>query len=144
MKRTLIQKIPIKLPKKINSFLEDARIFDSSCSPEARVYFIDKDSGYYLKCAKKKSLELEALMTDYFYKKGLGAEVIGYIEDDRDFLITRRVRGEDATTWKFLEDPKRLSEFLGLELRKLHELDFSDCPIKNRNERQIYALLFTL
>ena len=134
MKRVLIEKIPIKLPGELEAFTNNAKIYDSSCSAEARVYFIEKDGGYYLKCAEKNSLKSEALMTDYFHKKGLGANVVSYVSDDRDFLITSKVGGEDGTTKRFLDDPKRLSEVLGTNLRKLHDLDFSDCPVKNRTE----------
>ena len=134
MKRTLVDKIPIRIPENLNFLIKNAKIYDSSCSPEARVYFLEKDGGYYLKCAKKNTLKNEAVMTEYFHKKGLGAEVISYVTDEWDFLVTRKVCGEDATTRCFLDDPKRLSSFLGEELRKLHELNFSDCPIQNRNE----------
>ncbi len=53
-------------------FLSGASIYDSSCSPEARVYFIDKGNGYYLKCSDSGELEKEAEMAEYFYSKGLG------------------------------------------------------------------------
>ena len=48
MKKREIRQIPISLPEDIGRLCEGSRIFDSSCSPEARVYLIDKDGGYYL------------------------------------------------------------------------------------------------
>ncbi len=51
MKKTLITQMPEDLPKEIKNFISDAPIYDSSSSPEARVYFVDKDEGYYLKRA---------------------------------------------------------------------------------------------
>ena len=132
MKRTLIDKIPIALPSEIERLCEGAKIFDSSCSPEAKVYLIDKDEGYFLKCAAGGSLERERLMTDYFHKKGLGAEVLGYYSGDSDLLLSGRVAGEDCTSEKYLSEPKRLCDILAEQLRYLHELDFSDCPIKDR------------
>ena len=74
MKKTLIDKIPYSLPEDFSSLRHGAKFFDSSCSPEARVYFIEKDLGYYLKINKAKELKNEAVMTDYFHSKGLGAE----------------------------------------------------------------------
>ena len=59
MKRTLLEGLPFIPPAELEGFLRGARIYDSSCSPEARVYFIDKDGGYYLKTAKKGTLERE-------------------------------------------------------------------------------------
>ena len=69
MKRTLVEKIDLELPLEIAKFTEGARLFDSSCSPEARVYFIDRDGGYYLKVADRGRLGREAEMTEYFHKK---------------------------------------------------------------------------
>ena len=40
-------------PNELRLLLSDASIFDSSCSPEAKVIFIDKDGGYFLKCMPK-------------------------------------------------------------------------------------------
>ena len=134
MKRRLIDNIPPRLPEEILEFTKDAKIYDSSCSPEAKVYFLDKGEGYYLKISAKKSLASEAKMTDYFHKKGLGAEVLNYISRENDFLLTRRVRGEDATHERFITKPEILCEKTAYFLRALHETDFSDCPVKNRNE----------
>ncbi len=132
MKKTLTQKIPFLLPEDIRRLTEGARIFDSSCSPEARVYFIDREGGYYLKIAERGALSREAIMTEYFHRKGLGSEVLSYISGEKDMLLTRAARGEDCTHDMYLSDPKRLCDLLAKRLRALHELDCSDCPIKDR------------
>ena len=137
MKRTEIEKIAGRAPAEIEKIISGARLYDSSCSPEARVYFIDKDDGFYLKRSEKNTLYTESVMNDYFYKKGMGAEVLFYGTDEYDWLLTRRVCGEDATHKKFLSEPRRLCDFLGKALRELHEIDFSDCPVQNRNESYI-------
>ena len=49
MKKTPISGVPGDFPAVLHDYIEGARVYDSSCSPEARVYFID--SGYYLKTA---------------------------------------------------------------------------------------------
>ena len=95
MKRTRIKINFEDFPEEFHPFLERAVIFDSSCSLEARVYFLDVDGGLYLKSAACGSLRKEALMDDYFFKKGLGApEVVKYIEGESDWLLTSRVLGE--------------------------------------------------
>ena len=132
MKRTIVEKINFELPDEIARFTEGARLFDSSCSPEARVWFIDKDKGYYLKTCGAGTLKCEAEMTEYFCKKGLGTEVLCYLSDDRDWLLTEKVSGEDCTYAQYLDDPKRLCDTIAAELRRLHETDFSDCPIQDR------------
>lgn len=132
MKKTLLNRIPNEMPHDIQRFVSAANIYDSSCSPEAKVYFIDRENGYYLKCSGKGMLEKESKMTEYFYSKGLGAEVLNYISDDRDWLLTTAVIGEDCVHEAYLIDPKRLCDTVAYELRKLHETDYSDCPILDR------------
>lgn len=132
MKKTEIERIPIALPEEIGRICRGARLFDSSCSPEARVYFIDRDGGLYLKVAKQGSLKREALMTEYFHKKGLGTEVLGYYSAENDILFTRAMAGDDCTTACYLDDPKRLCDRVAENLRMLHEIDPSDCPIQDR------------
>jgi kanamycin kinase len=133
MERKLLDVLPVGFPDEARRFVGGAKVYDSSCSPEARVYFIDKDGGYYLKTSAQGTLKREAEMTAYFHRKGLGADVLGYSQDGgADWLLTSRVRGEDLTYKDYISEPKRLSEFLGCKLRELHELDFSDCPVKDR------------
>lgn len=134
MERRLITINTEEYPDEFLSILKDAKIYDSSCSEAAKVIFIDKDDGYFLKRAAKGSLNIEAEMTRFFYKKRLAAEVLGYISGRYDYLLTRRVRGEDCTFYKYLEDPERLCDVLGEVLRGLHEEDFASCPVENRME----------
>ena len=63
-------------------------------APEARVYYMDRDGGYYLKSAPAGSLRAEAEKTRFFHEKGLGAEVLSYLtEGERDWILTRAVAG---------------------------------------------------
>lgn len=132
MKRTPITPDLSQYPCGFHALMEGAALYDSSCSPEARVIFLDRDGGYYLKSAPKGTLEREALLTRYFHGKGLGTEVLEYLSDERDWLLTARVEGEDCTHAAYLEDPRRLCDLLAERLRMLHELDFSDCPVRDR------------
>ena len=142
MKRTKIEKLPFEVPDELAKFVTGATVYDSSCSPEARVYFIDKDGGYYLKKGGHCSLETEAAMTDYFHKKGLGPEVLFYRMCDGgvDLLLTSRVVGEDCTHAEYLANPKRLTDTIAKRLRALHEMDFSDCPLTWRTEQYIHTV----
>lgn len=130
MKKTEIERIPLALPREIDLLCRGARVFDSSCSPEARVYFIQRDGGLYLKSAAPGSLKREALMTEYFHKKGLGVEVLCYLSGESDLLLSRAMPGEDCT--HYVDEPKRLCDLTAEKLRELHELDHSDCPIQDR------------
>ena len=132
MKKTLIERVPIALPEEMEALCRGARIYDSSCSPEAKVYFIDREGGFYLKSAPSGSLRREAIMTEYFHKKGLGTELISYLSGEGDLMLSRAVRGEDCTEAKYLDDPRRLCDTVAKRLRMLHETDCTDCPITDR------------
>lgn len=120
------------IPHIFHSFLDGAFVFDSSCSRDARVYFLDKATGFYLKTAPKGSLQKEAVLTDFFFQKGLAAEVLAYESADTDWLLTRRIPGEDCIWQPYLKDPKRLCETTGTLLRMLHELPTEGCPVPDR------------
>jgi len=138
MKRTLISALPDSIPQIAAELARGAKIYDSSCSPEARVYFIERDGGYYLKRGAHGTLEREAIMTEYFHKKGLGAHVVDYATiGEFDWLLTERVPGEDCTHKLYMGDPKRLCDLLARELRILHETDASDCPVQDRMSEYI-------
>ena len=124
-------------PDIFKPLLLNADVFDSSCSPEARVIFIDKDCGYYLKSAEKGTLKKEADMTAFFNSKGLGTKVFEYFCDDKDWLLTERVRGEDCTYSKYIDDPKRLCDLTATLLRQLHETDKAGCPVPARTEEYL-------
>ena len=92
MNRTLVEKTPFRLPEEIERFTPGAHIYDSSCSPEARVYFIDRDSGYYLKKGKSGTLAREAALSDYFHKKWLAARASFILNTGRKRLASHSAR----------------------------------------------------
>jgi len=120
------------IPLQFHPFLDNAVIFDSSCSPEARVYFLDSGPGFYLKNAPKGKLQKEAALTAFFHSRQLGPEVILYESLDADWMLTRRVTGEDCTYKAYLDDPIRLCDTAALLLRMLHETPFAGCPVPDR------------
>ncbi len=132
MKRVLLNAPPDGLPSDIQAFAVGAPLYDSSCSPEARVYFIDKENGFFLKIAAAGTLKREAQMTAYFHKKGLGPQVCQYISADRDYMVTQRVLGEDGIYSAYLEQPQRLCDTFAERLRMLHEMSYDDCPVQDR------------
>ncbi len=135
MKRTRISPMSTDVPASLRPLLDGSEVYDSSCSRVARVWFIDRTAcvrergEFYLKSAPTGMLEREAVMTRYFYSAGLAPEVTAYItERGRDYLLTRRVAGEDATHATYLADPRRLSRLLGETLRELHDRPTEGCP----------------
>ena len=132
MKRTPITPSPSQFPEELLPFLQDAAVYDSSCSPEARVWYLDKGTGFYLKAAAKDTLKTEAELTAWFHSKALAPEVLAYHSTDRDWLLTQAAGGEDCIHPDYLADPKRLCDTTAQLLRQLHETDFSGCPIPDR------------
>ena len=134
MKRTPVSIDPVLFPSQFRPLLLDAPLYDSSCSADAKVYFIDKDEGYYLKTAASGTLETEAQLTRFLHSKQLSAEVLAYESIQQDWLLTRRVPGEDCTHEQYLDDPKRLCETMALLLRSLHDMDPAGCPVPDHTK----------
>ena len=122
------------IPEVFHPLLAGCPVFDSSCSKEAKVYYLDRDEGLFLKTAPQGTLQQEAQMNAFFHSKGLGPEVLQYLPAERDWLLTRQIPGEDCTHSMYLSDPKRLCDTTATLLRQLHETDFTGCPIMDRNE----------
>ena len=62
------------VPSVFHHMVRGARVFDCSSSPEAKVYYLQKGGGYYLKIAPQGTLKKEADMTTFFYEHQLGPE----------------------------------------------------------------------
>ncbi len=69
----------------------------------------------------------------------MSAWVSEYVSDGRDYLITERITGQDGITHKYLDQPQKLCDVFSESLRALHEVDFSDCPHKNRTDEMVEA-----
>ena len=132
MERKRIFPNPEGFPEELRDLIASAPVWDSSCSPAARVYFIDRDGGMYLKTAAPGSLAREAEMDRFFFQKGLGPEVLSYGTGEADWLLTARVPGEDCTWKLYKDDPLRLCDTTAELLRMLHHTDAARCPVPNR------------
>ena len=130
-----------KIPAQFHTLLSGARLYDSSCSPSARVLYVEKSGGFFLKSAAAGSLQREATMTAYFHSKGLSAQVVDYVTAEQDWILTRALPGWDCLDGAYLQEPVRLCDTTAELLRTLHETPCGDCPVKNRTaERSFEAL----
>ena len=94
MKKTKIIIDYQSFPLEIAAFLKETDVYDSSCSKLAKVYYIDKNQGSFLKITAAGALKKEHLMHDYFHRLGLTTSVLFYKTiEDKDYLITERVQG---------------------------------------------------
>lgn len=137
MKKKLMQEHPAGIPPVIEIFAGGSEFYDASSPRGSKVYYIERDTGYYLKQAAKGALEKEAKMTAYFHEKGIGAEVLTYISDEEDWLLTAALPGNDGVQETYFKEAKRLCDTLAQELRKLHETDFTGCPVPDRTAEYV-------
>ncbi|OZG69104.1 aminoglycoside phosphotransferase APH(3') [Bifidobacterium eulemuris] len=138
MKRTSLQR-PV-LPHWLDDSLAHAPMFDSSSSPEARVTFIDHEDGFFLKRAKLGTLQREAELTRFFHERGLAAETLRYDQDPRhscDWLLTKRLPGEDCTASQYMEQPERLADLMAERLAALHTMPTDGCPVPDHTTRYL-------
>lgn len=140
MKRTLIQIDLDTIPAQFHPFLNHAVVYDSSSSPDARVLYICKGGGYYLKSAPRGALLNESTMSAYFHDLQMGPEVLTYFSGKQDWLLTRRILGEDCTFPYYLEKPERLTDTLAEIAYHLHSIKADDCPIHDLTERYLNTI----
>ena len=139
MERHLIELDIRRFPSQFHGLLEGAKVYDSSCSRAARVFYVEKDRGIFLKKAPKGSLEREAALGRFFHSKGLAPEVLAYESLEEDWLVTREGRGRDCISPMYLEDPQRLCDTTAELLRMLHDTDFTGCPVPDRTADYLAA-----
>jgi kanamycin kinase len=141
MKRTPIPYNPDLFSQTFHPLLRDAHIYDSSSSPDARVYFIQQGTaGYYLKTSPKGMLARETQLNRYFHSLKLGPEVLAYESShEQDWMLTRQIPGEDCTHAQYLANPNRLADTIAGLLRALHGLSPAGCPV-NHTESYIQAV----
>ena len=73
-------------------------------------------------------------MTKYFHEKGLAANVLDYISDSQDWLLTEKIPGDDCIAAKYLENPTRLCDTLAEILVMLHSTNFTNCPVSHTKQ----------
>lgn len=128
------------LPAWLEPTLARADMYDSSSSPEAQVTFIDSGDGFFLKRALAGMLERENAMTTFFHRLGLTCEVLRYergAAGSCDWLLKRRLHGEDCTTSRYLEQPERLVDIMAEQLVRLHALPTAGCPEPNHTAKYL-------
>ena len=120
-------RLPASIAARIQGAQEQAN--HAGCSG-AGVSCFDVDGGLYLKTDEPGRLAREATMQAYLHSKGFTPEVLAYETGARDFLLSRRARGETAIFPAYLAEPARLAAELGRAARRLHETAADDCPIR--------------
>ncbi len=112
-------------PTELHYIFENTKVYDSSSHPTMTVLYSEK--GYYVKIGEKGSLTKEAEIAKLFERKEMGVDVVSYISDVRDYMVTRSAKGEDCT--HCLNDPERLCEVLSKAMKFLHTQPVREVPV---------------
>ncbi len=123
----------MKLPAELQDCVGTGSLTDRSGFSSAQVF--ETREGYFIKCDEPGALAREYRMTELFHRAGFGPEPVRYLARDRDYLVTRRVPGEDLT--QDLSDPLRLCRILADALRTLHAQPADGIPVSSRLERYL-------
>lgn len=114
-------------PREIHYIFKNASIYDSSSHPTMTVLYSSNE--YYIKIAEKDSLENEVKMARLFERNGIGVEVVSYISDIKDYMVTRPAKGYDCT--HYLDNPERLCEAIAEAMKYLHGRPIADIPVSS-------------
>ena len=125
MKKTQIKINADDFPKGLHYIFENAKVYDSSSHPTMTVLY--SENGYYVKIGEKESLTKEAEMAKLFERNGIGVEVVSYISDVKDYMVTRPAKGEDCT--HYLNNPEKLCEVLAESMKFLHSRPVAVIPV---------------
>ena len=122
-----------KLPIELRKYLRDVKIYDSSCSIEASTMYLEGKQEMFLKIAPLNSMKKEYENTKFLNLKSLAPKVLEYVQhNNRDYLLTERIPGEDGISGGHMDSPKKLAKVFGESLKMLHSIPIEGCPNKNR------------
>lgn len=136
MKKNKIDNCFENFPLEIKKLIGKGNIYDSSGHSHSKVYYID--TGIYIKVDDLYALKSEAEMSKLMYKLGVGVEVIDYISQEKDYLVTREAIGSDLT--HILESPDKVCEILANALKSLHSIPIDNISISSRHKRYIQSM----
>lgn len=127
MKKTEIKINITDFPKELHYLFQTAKVYDSSSNPTMQVLY--SDLGYYVKIAEKGSLKQEAELARVFAEKGMGVEVVSYLSEEKDYMVTKEAKGEDALASQYLANPEKLCEVLAEAMKYLHSRPIEGVPL---------------
>ena len=127
MKKTEIEINKMDFPKELHYLFEGATIYDSSSHPTMTTLY--SDLGYYIKFAEEGALKKDAELGKLFENMGMGVEVVSYLSEEKDYMVTREAKGEDALAPQYLADPEKLCEVLAKAMKYLHSRQVEGIPV---------------
>ena len=127
MQKTVTKINSSDFPQELHYLFAGATMYDSSSHPTMTTLY--STHGYYIKYAGKGSLKKDAELGKLFEEIGMGVEVVHYISEDKDYLVTREAKGEDAIAPQYLANPEKLCEALAEAMKYLHSRPIENVPV---------------
>lgn len=127
MKKTEIEINRMDFPNELHYLFEGAAIYDSSSHPDMTTLY--SNLGYYIKIAEKGALKKDAELGKLFENMGMGVEVVSYLSEEKDYMVTREAKGEDALAPQYLANPEKLCEVLAKAMKYLHSRPVEGIPV---------------
>lgn len=127
MKKTETKINIAEFPKELHYLFEGATIYDSSSHPTMTTIYSTK--GYYIKYAEKGALKKDAELGKLFENMDMGVEVVHYLSAEKDYLVTKEAKGEDALAPQYLANPEKLCEALAEAMKYLHSRPIEGVPV---------------
>lgn len=114
-------------PKELHYLFDGATIYDSSSHPTMTTLY--SSQGYYIKYSERGALKKDAELGKLFEEIGMGVEVVHYLSEDKDYLVTKEAVGEDALAPQYLANPEKLCEALAQAMKYLHSRPIEGVPV---------------
>ena len=127
MKKTETKINIAEFPKELHYLFEGATIYDSSSHPTMTTLYSTR--GYYIKYAEKGALKKDAELGKLFETMGMGVEVVHYLSDEKDYLVTKEAVGDDALAQYYLDNPEKLCKVLAEAMKYLHSRPIEGVPV---------------
>ena len=122
----------MKFPEELQTFIGEDEPTDRSCHSSAKVF--ETREGFFIKCDEPGELAREYEITRLFYRLGLGPEPVRYMTTDKDYLVTRKVCGDDLT--KDQSDPLSICRIMADALKTLHAQKIGVRALTYKKEEQ--------
>ncbi|MDF2652675.1 MAG: Kanamycin kinase [Paenibacillus sp.] len=131
------------LPPEIQRYVQNTNVTVIKNKLRSSVYQLEGAAGtVFLKITPIGQMTHEALMTEYLARFGLSAEVLAFHKDEhKEYLVTKQIKGQDAASTAYLEQPELLCEVFADGLHRLHSISTDGCPRDNRLDGMVKRAL---
>lgn len=132
----------LSFPPEVKDFIQSSALVDTSGHSGAKTYYIEKESGFYLKMDGPGKLLQDYQMLTLFSGYRLSPEPVLYLSSDFDYLIVEKAKGQAGYDYHYWNNPDHFAYTYGQVLRQFHDhyKDFSACASNNSVEQLLHSV----